>query len=166
VAGIVAGILSDTHLASTDPRLAGLLEGPLGGAQVIIHAGDHAAPAVVEYLEYDEPRPYYGVAGNMDGARTHAALGASRVFTLGGLTVGLVHGWGAPEGLEERVLTVFDALPDVVVFGHSHKPLVNRRGKTLLVNPGSPFQPRGVAKGSVALLTVEDGVASARIVYL
>jgi hypothetical protein len=53
-------------------------------------------------------------------------------------------------------LAAFD--PDeaqVVVFGHSHRPLVRQVGDRWLVNPGSAFIPRGGSRGSVALLTLD-----------
>ncbi len=57
---------------------------------------------------------------------------------------------------------------DVVVFGHSHLPLIDRQAEVLWVNPGSATQPRRSPIGrSVALLEIaEDGAADARIVPL
>ncbi len=32
--------------------------------------------------------------------------------------------------------------PDILVFGHTHKPDLSKEGKTLLLNPGSPSLPK------------------------
>ena len=155
------GLLADTHLGQPDRWLRRLLVEELADAEVLLHVGDHTGDGVIEYLENEQPRPYIAVAGNMDLGVRGRALPARRVVQLGGMAVGLVHGWGAPAGLEQRVLETFG--PDearVVVFGHSHRPLARQMGDRWLVNPGSAFHPRGSARGSVALLTLEgDGVA-------
>lgn len=161
---MLIGVLSDTHLAMADEKLAALLAGPLGGAEVLIHAGDHASSDVADYLDYTDPRPYYGVAGNVDPAALLQRLGERKVLEFGGLTVGVMHGWGPGEGLARRVLDSFPTPPDILIYGHSHIGLVTRIGATLVVNPGSPWQPRGGLKGSVALLDIKGGRAEARLV--
>lgn len=161
---MIVGVFSDTHLTMPERRLKNLLASELGGAEVLIHAGDHASEEVADYLEYEEARPCYSVAGNMDPASFQRRYGAKRVFDLGGLTFGLIHGWGAGEGLERRVLAEFAPPPGVVVFGHSHVGLIKTIGGTLLVNPGSAWLPRGGSQGTVALITIEGGAASARLI--
>lgn len=158
------GVLSDTHLAMADAKLAALLAGPLGGAEALIHAGDHASSDVADYLDYTDPRPYHGVAGNTDPHALRARLGERKVIELGGLVVGVMHGWGPGEGLARRVLDSFPSPPDILIFGHSHIGLVTRIGATLVVNPGSPWQPRCGPVGSVALLEINGGRAEARLI--
>ena len=46
---------------------------------------------------------------------------------------------------------------DIVVFGHTHVPLCEYYGDALLLNPGSPSRPRGGAKPSFAVLTLQKG---------
>lgn len=161
---MVVGVLSDTHLSMAEGRLKNLLANQLGPAQVLIHAGDHASEEVADYLEYEESRPCHSIAGNMDPASFGRRYGAKKVFELGGLTFGLIHGWGAGEGLDRRVLAEFTPPPDVLVFGHSHIGLIRKVGGTLLVNPGSAWLPRGGSRGTVALIEIRGGAASARLV--
>jgi len=158
------GLLSDTHLERADVGLSRLLSTELSDAEMLLHAGDHSGDAVVEFFESGQPRPYLGVAGNMDLGRQGRALPDRRVAQLAGTRVGLIHGWGAPQGLEQRVLAAFsDTRVAVVVFGHSHRPLVRQVGDCWLVNPGSAFHPRGGDYGSVAVLTLEDGRVSVEL---
>jgi putative phosphoesterase len=53
------------------------------------------------------------------------------------------------DGIRERIAR---ELPDVVVFGHTHQPHEERRGKTLFINPGYAGKPRFGMERSVALL--------------
>jgi hypothetical protein len=54
----------------------------------------------------------------------------------------------------------------VVVFGHSHRPLVEDDGSLMLLNPGSACDPRSARIPTVAILEVEDGKPKARLVNL
>jgi putative phosphoesterase len=161
---VLIGVISDTHIRRSEGPLERLLTGQLADADVIIHAGDHSEPAVVDYLEFIDQRDYYGVAGNMDAGVLSSRLPPTRVVELGGVTFGIVHGWGSALGMENRVASAFSIVPDVIVFGHSHHSLVEQRGGLLLVNPGSAFWPRDCQIGTFALIEVEGGRASASIV--
>ena len=49
---------------------------------------------------------------------------------------------------------------DFVVYGHTHAPLVERVGSTLIVNPGSVGEPRGTQRRlTYAVLDTDQGVA-------
>ena len=160
---MVLGLLSDTHLRSADERLGRLLSGVLGPAEVLLHAGDFISEGVVAHLECADPRPFYGVAGNMDSDSVVGRLPSRRVLDLGGRRVGLVHGWGGPQGIEERLLGAFSEPLDLLVFGHTHRPSQIRIGRTLLVNPGSAFDRRFAPRCTVALVSVEPGGIEVRI---
>jgi predicted phosphodiesterase len=54
----------------------------------------------------------------------------------------------------------------VVVFGHSHVASVETRDGVMYLNPGSCGPRRFRLPVTVALLRIEDGVASAEIVPL
>ena len=54
----------------------------------------------------------------------------------------------------------------VVIYGHSHRPLVEQRGTVLFLNPGSAGPRRFKLPVSVAHLDIEGDTLSARIVEL
>lgn len=147
------GVLSDTHLR--DPiqasRLAEkLLSGPFSDVAAILHAGDAVIPCLEEVFA---PLPWYSVRGNMDHALPWLPI--SRVVELNGKKIGLIHGWGAPSGLEQRVMEHFsDRKLDVLVFGHSHMPFCRRVGEMLLFNPGSATDRRSAPGHTVGLLYI------------
>jgi hypothetical protein len=103
------------------------------------------------------------VLGNTD-VRDDPRLSVHFTEPVGGLTVHVSHGHelGIPSaaGLLQR----YDA--DVIVYGHTHRPLVVRSGRRLVVNPGFAGPRRFDLRPSVAKLTVRDGVASVEIVSL
>lgn len=51
---------------------------------------------------------------------------------------------------------------ELICFGHSHIPLLERRGATLLVNPGSPTDKRTQARYSYASIDLQPGGIQAR----
>ena len=56
--------------------------------------------------------------------------------------------------LRERLNRV---LPNVVVFGHTHRPFCETVNGILFLNPGSVTRPRGQHPPSLVRLTIESG---------
>ena len=53
-----------------------------------------------------------------------AGVPVKKVIDIQGFIVGLIHGWGAPQGIEERIEGEFvDTTLDCLVYGHSHEPV-------------------------------------------
>ncbi|MEA3362512.1 MAG: metallophosphoesterase [Thermodesulfobacteriota bacterium] len=149
------GVLSDTHIHSLDAGMAlaeKLLNGPFAEVDVILHAGDHVYPDLSSCFY---PLPWYGVCGNMD--KPQPALPIQRIVELSGFSIGMMHGWGSPNGIETRVLSRFSAADiDVLVFGHSHRPVCQKVGSILLFNPGSATDRRSAPHHTVGLLNLEN----------
>ena len=156
-------IVADTHIPKVAPGLSRELLEVLRGADLILHAGD-----LVEMSVLDELRslaPTAAVAGNMDRPVVSAVLPGKRVLEVEGKLIGLIHGWGPPVGIERRVFSCFSGV-DAVVFGHTHKPLMEWRKEVLLLNPGTPNDRRFSKRLSCATLTVEDGELKPEIIWL
>ncbi len=158
------GVLSDTHICHLKQGLElyeRLLEGPFAGIEAILHAGDQVLPELESCFA---PLPWYAVRGNMDGAASVTPL--KRILEFAGVRIGMIHGYGAPQGIEQRVMAEFsnDSL-DVLVFGHSHQPVCRYQGSLLLLNPGSPTDRRYAPNHTVALLTI-DAEIQAEIITL
>jgi uncharacterized protein len=155
--------LADTHLtASTLDRMPDEVWTLAGRADVVLHAGDVLEQAVLDELA--ARAEVHAVLGNND--RTlGTALPETLHLDLAGVAVAMVHDSGATAGRHRRLARRFpDA--DVVVFGHSHDPVVDQEGDgPLLVNPGSPVQRRRQPVHTVAWLELADGaIATAEIV--
>jgi putative phosphoesterase len=143
------GILADTHCPRF-PFRAAWLEG-LDGVDLILHAGDLVDPGVLRDLE--ALAPVVAVAGNNDDP----ALGLPDVarVRLGELRLVLTHGHLGPgPTTAERAATLGRPWADLVVFGHSHVPLLTTVDGLVLLNPGSASDPRRAGTTGLARLDV------------
>jgi uncharacterized protein len=150
-------LTGDTHLPRFGRALpAALIEG-LREADLILHAGDLTEAIAIDLLSVFAP--VEAVAGNNDTAELKAHLGERRIVTVGGVRIGLTHGHaGAGRRTLDRALSMFAGETlDVVAFGHSHIPLVERRGGLWLLNPGSPTDRRRQPMCSYLRLEITDG---------
>jgi len=165
-AAVKIGVVSDTHLPRFGDRLPPALHRGLGGGQVelILHLGDFTGPAVPDLLE--ELAPLEAVAGNNDPPALVRRFGRCKVLTVDGVRIGLVHGDGTRGTTVNRAVAAFEGEPvDVICFGHSHQPLCERRGRTWLVNPGSPTDKRTQPRYSYAILRIERGRVVPRLAF-
>ncbi|RJP29258.1 MAG: metallophosphoesterase [Actinobacteria bacterium] len=156
-------LVADTHIPKVGPALPGRLLEEFAGADLILHAGDLIEMSVME--ELSALAPTRAVVGNMDLPEVRSLLPEKVVVEVEGKLIGLIHGWGPPMGIERRVLSRFSGV-DVVVFGHTHKALVEERKGTMLVNPGTPNDRRFSDRLSYAVLTIEKGVMTPEIIWL
>ena len=160
------GVVSDTHLPRFGNRLPPALLRGLARARVelILHLGDFTGPEVPALLE--AVAPLEAVAGNNDPPALVRRFGRRRILTLDGVRVGMVHGDGTRGTTLGRSLDAFADEPvDVICFGHSHQPLCERRDARWLVNPGSPTDKRTQPRYSYAILRIEGGRATPRLVF-
>ena len=147
------GLISDTHDLLRPEALAFL-----AGSDRIVHAGDICSPGVLEALA--AVAPLTAVRGNNDRGAWAARLRESELVDVGGVWLYAIH------DLAQLDIDPIAAGVAVVVSGHSHRPLVERRDGVLFVNPGSAGPPRFSLPISVGELTIVDGAASARTVTL
>jgi len=73
------------------------------------------------------------------------------------------HTYGVKQSLLAAGLAAEEKDLDLFLFGHTHKPLVDMRGKTLFLNPGSIGDYSRPAYG---IVTLENGKLNARTVLL
>ena len=94
------------------------------------------------------------------------------ILNFEGVTIWLFHefraeSWDKYGQLNEVTWDRTEKHPDVIVYGHTHKALIENHKGVLVINPGSPTWPNNFPElGTVALLTIESGKAEARIVSL
>jgi len=140
------GVISDTH-GYLDPRIASLFE----GCAHILHAGDIGPNTIL--LELEHIAPVTAVLGNND---FDLQMGEFESLTLEGKKF-LVHHIVTPghpsEALARRLAR---DRPDVVVFGHTHKPFAEQLSGVLYFNPGYAGKPRFKLARSAAILHLES----------
>jgi putative phosphoesterase len=155
------GVISDTHLAKPTEDLKALLHGPFQDVDVILHAGDIIEMPVLE--AFVEKR-VIAVSGNMDSPSVRRQLPSHRVFPAGRFKIGLVHGWGGPHGIEERIAREFEGV-NCIVYGHTHTPSQRERNGVLFFNSGAFGGGFDSSAKSVGILHLEDAL-SGQIFYL
>jgi putative phosphoesterase len=114
----------------------------LSAADLVLHAGDVVSLEVIDFLK---KRNFLGVCGNMDPPEIKSLLPEKEVMKLGPYRIGLAHGWGPSDGLEDRIDELFHGM-DVIIYGHSHQPANHMKRGTLFFNPGTAtgFSSSGV----------------------
>ena len=123
---------------------------------MIFHLGDGWRDA--ESLHRRFPKiPMYQVPGNCD-YRTQAD--PECLVTVQGFRILLCHGhtYGVKDSLILPSQAAEEMGLDAFLFGHTHRPLVSRRGETLFLNPGSI----GDYQAFYGILTVGDGTLDGR----
>lgn len=136
------GLISDTH-GFLDPQIPKLF----AGVDHILHAGDVGPYSLL--LELGAIAPVTAVLGNTD---TWLQLKLTESVELGGRKF-LVHHIVNPDALTDDLkLGITEQRPDVVVFGHTHKPFCETLGGVLFFNPGYAGKQRFELERSVAIL--------------
>ena len=156
------GVISDTHLRGPDARLLAIVGKYFHDVDLILHAGDIVDLRVLEAFGDKE---VIAVCGNMDSARVEEQIPFKRLIEIGRFRIGLIHGWGAPHDLEDRIRREFDEV-DCIVYGHSHHPANHVREGVLFFNPGTAFDRRHHASYTVGILEVGEDAIAGRIVAL
>jgi putative phosphoesterase len=153
---MVIGLISDTH-SLVRPEVFDALK----GVELILHAGDVGGRSVLEAL--GAIAPVRAVFGNTD-APGDPHLEASIDLDVDGVSMHVSHGHELGSPTPERLLERYHA--DVIVYGHTHKPLTLRAGSRLVVNPGAAGPRRFNLKPSVARLTIASHRADVSIIPL
>ncbi len=155
---MLVAVISDTHLPRGSRRLPDDCVRRLGGADLILHAGDVVSASTLAEIELIGP-PVVAVQGNQDDAELCRLLPLERTVEAEDTRIGMVHDAGPAKGRLRRMRKRFpDA--DAVVFGHSHLPLHERAEGFQIFNSGSPTDRRRAPAHTMGLAKVTDaGVA-------
>jgi hypothetical protein len=148
------GVISDTHLASPNPDLDRIVREHFGSVDVLIHLGDFVDYSVASFLM--RHHEFVGVAGNMDPPDIRNAFPRKHILELESLRIGVIHGWGAPVYLEDRIFREFHEV-HAILYGHTHKAVCHQRKGVLFFNPGSPTRSF-FAKPTVGVVSIGDTI--------
>lgn len=152
----IIGLISDTH-GLVRPEVFAAFD----GVSEIYHAGDVGGRDVLHILS--RIAPVQAVYGNTDPPGD-PSLSRHFAETIDGVTVHVSHGHELGSPTPARLLERYDA--NVIVYGHTHRPLLLESAGRLVVNPGAAGPRRFHLMPSVARLTIRDGRASVEIIDL
>ena len=171
------GLLSDTHIPQAAEALPTELMEAFRGVDLILHAGDIYITSVLDDLEHIAP--VLAARGDDDwGATlTDNRVQEKHALELEGQILWLIHKrpeslrfpWWVTSLRQSRTSQEQNkyAIPDIVVFGHEHRTVIERLEGILLINPGSPtFLGYRRGLGTVGILEIDSGEADAHIIQL
>jgi putative phosphoesterase len=150
------GLISDTH-GLLRPRVHDALK----GVALILHAGDVGGSGILDELRLIAP--VRAVFGNTDPVG-EPELSEEILINLDDVSLHVSHGHECGSPTPARLADRYDA--DVVVYGHTHRPLVTKIDGRLFVNPGAAGPKRFNLAPSVGRLTISGGNAEVEIVEI
>jgi len=150
---MVIGLISDTHGLLRPEALHALR-----GSQRIIHAGDVGALEILDQLRTIAPVSV--VRGNVDKGAWACELPETESIEIGDVLIYVLHD-----------LAQLDLKPEaagfkVVVSGHTHVPMQEKRGGVLYFNPGSAGHRRFKLPVTVGKLIVARGKIRGEIITI
>jgi len=153
------GVMSDSHDNREAIKQAVLLFNS-AGCELVIHAGDFVAPFAALELANLSCR-VKAVFGNCDGEKQGLARAIQPFGEI--QEAPCIFEWKRTRYLLTHLDFPLNSFikqhdPDVLIFGHSHRPEVRFQGKTLFINPG---ETGGwvTGKQTVALFDPKDQTA-------
>ena len=155
------GIISDTH-----NRFPREIETIFGGVDIILHAGDIGNYAILEKLKSIAPTK--AVYGNTDIYGIASTLPSKLIFKLEQFTWLLLHNIGNMKNLVWKIKRGdFQPSPQIIVYGHTHRPIFQEYMGYYFINPGSAGLPRGGIPPTVMILDIEkDKIKKHKIIRL
>jgi len=164
---MLIGLLSDTHIripghrvslsTLTTEELPPEVNQALKGVDLILHAGDIYSLPVLDELQ--TVAPILAAEGDDDPFESvnDRRVKPEHMITVEGVTIWLSHYGLWPEHSVRK-------LPDVIVYGHSHRSAIENLDGSLRICPGSPTFPQYRHQlGTVGFLSIDSGRVEARI---
>ncbi|MDD7740314.1 MAG: metallophosphoesterase [Fusicatenibacter sp.] len=133
-------VVSDTHGHTTN--LEKVIH-KVGEIDALVHCGDIEGSE--DYIESLVDCPCYMVAGNNDW---FSELRREMEVDFDDYRVWITHGhnYGASMGTEHLREEAEARGINVVMYGHTHRPLIEQEGNLSIVNPGSLSYPRQMGR--------------------
>jgi uncharacterized protein len=173
---MVFGCLADTDKALAPAELAAL-KAVFKGVDMILHAGPVGSLAVIEQLEALAPTAAVGAPAEDSVVRSSTYV--RQVLKFGDQSIGLMHGYGKPQGQKAFLLAQFKEdgpegekpVPiQALVFGHNREGQARPGGGVFFLNPGSfrglPPEGKKSAKRTVGMLYLTGRVWEGHISVL
>jgi uncharacterized protein len=159
------GVISDTHIPDRAEEIPDEILEAFKSCDMVLHAGDLVDLSVLEKLKSVCPE-VRAVWGNMDPQEVRQKLTEKIIFKAGRFKIALTHGYGSPSKLIDLLSEVFkNEGVDIIVFGHSHYSVNEKRGVVLFFNPGSATDKIFAPFNSYGIIEINDKI-EAKIVRI
>jgi putative phosphoesterase len=145
------GVISDTH-GLLRPEVFEVFE----DVDHILHGGDVGKFEIL--IELEALAPVTAVYGNVDGFEIRSKVPQVAEIELDGFRIVVTHGDQLGKPTPAKLHEAFPSA-EIIVYGHTHKPLLELVDKTVTVmNPGGAGAPRFGLLPSVGILELEAGI--------
>ena len=172
---ILIGLLSDTHIPQRTGNLPDVVLDDFKKRNVdyVFHMGDFTSFGVYEkLLETFGGDKVVAVRGNMDvDSNLKQTLPEKLEFKIYNFKVLMLHGMGGPNIIIKRLIKKLDLLNsdyDIVIFGHTHRPVNEKSHGILFFNPGTttPIDNKFTVISSYGYLRISKEKIEPEIIYL
>ena len=157
-------LISDTHVPERREDIPKEFLSLLNPEDIVLHAGDWTNAATLKLLQ--QKAKTFGVWGNMDDGAVRKELPEKTIVEIQGFKIGITHGFGAPEGMVEKVQSKFLEKVDMILFGHTHIPHSEEKEGILFYNPGSLSINMDRRELTYAILEIKNNEIAPRLITL
>ncbi len=151
------GVISDTHIftgGGSRPFPVEVLDlFQRFGADLIVHGGDIVDQSVLDRLA--TVAPTLAVHGNNEPLELWKLLPERIVLSVGMHRIGVVHGHGGPSA-RATAQTAFAEPVELVIYGHSHIPIIEEIDGVTYFNPGSPTDRRWSRHFGIGIIEIDE----------
>ncbi len=152
------GVISDTHIPDRAGDIPKEILDEFKNVDMIIHVGDLVDLGVLKKL-MTVCNNVRAVWGNMDPMEVRNKLPEKEVIEIGNYKIGIMHGYGPPHKLIELLTSVFkNDNVNLIIFGHSHYSVNEKKNGILFFNPGSPTDKLFSPYNSYGVIEINDRI--------
>lgn len=153
---MLIAVIGDTHLRKHTDKIDSFINKEIASADMVIHTGDYTSVEVIDKIKAS--KRFVGVFGNNDKGKLRSLLKEKEILSLEGFKIGICHGDGPKKLTIDNTIDTFkDHKLDLIIYGHSHKPSILTKGKTIYINPGSLTSKRKEPYHSYILINLCHG---------
>ncbi len=149
-------VLSDTHLDDPD-LLPDELLCRAADCDLIIHCGDIGSIRIIEKLSSIKSTIH--VRGNCDISPEFDMSPEKFLFVSEGRKIAIAHGWGKITSPANLLPLFHPTMPDILLFGHTHRRFAREIEGVYYLNPGSATRPKDGEPSCAVLSVTRDDIA-------
>jgi putative phosphoesterase len=153
------GVVGDTH---GSPEALQKIFASFSDVELFFHTGDHWQDGLK--IEKKMGIPVYTVKGNCDrgemSGELFIELNNKKFFVTHG------HQYGVKYGLDVLASRAMQLKADYCIFGHTHKPVIEKMDEIWYLNPGSIIWPRGSNVCCGIIMDYQDNSFISQFVYV
>lgn len=171
---VLIGVLSDTHVPHRTSIVPQIIYDDFQSRNVdyVFHLGDFTTFDVYnDLIEIFGEEKVFAVRGNMDfDDKLRKTLPEKIQMDIIGHKALLLHGMGGPNMIVRRLTKKLDLSNsdyDIVIFGHTHRPVNEKHDGILFFNPGTttPIDNKFTVVSSYGFLYITKDKIEPEIIY-